>query len=154
MPEMKRKKTTKVSQTSVNEAMSSKAERGERLKRLRLMAGFSSRKAFENKYNISANTLRSWEDGIHTGLTEQGAKRILLALRSEGIRCSVGWLLQGVGNGPDGVVSKLFENGELQGAIENIERQPFKSKKKNKTDVESIQTELAAFGNLHDEAIY
>lgn len=80
---------------------------GSRLKSLRKMTGFS-RKAFAGRHEISANTLQNWEDGKSGGLTDKGAKRILLALREEGIQCSKNWLLHGVGNSPY-VSDKLYQ---------------------------------------------
>lgn len=78
---------------------SSPAARGKRLKSLRLMADLS-RHDIQDKYDISEYTLRSWEEGRHTGLTEQGAKRMLMVLKKEGIQVDIGWLLEGVGNYP------------------------------------------------------
>src|SRR5579872_3813028 len=78
---------------------SSPISRGKRLKRLRKMVDLS-RHQIEQKYQISENTQRSWEEGKHTGLTEQGARRILIAMRDEGLRCSIGWLLHGTGSTP------------------------------------------------------
>lgn len=78
---------------------SSPLSRGKRLKSLRKMADLS-RHQIEQKYQISENTQRSWEEGKYTGLTEQGARRILIALRNEGLRCGIGWLLHGTGSTP------------------------------------------------------
>jgi DNA-binding transcriptional regulator YiaG len=73
--------------------------RGKRLKSLRRMTGFS-RRAFAEKHEISPNTLQNWEDGKAGGLTEKGAKRVILALREEGIQVSKRWLLEGEGIKP------------------------------------------------------
>ena len=78
---------------------STAVKRGERLKALRKLAGFT-RKKFEEDYDISAGTLRSWEEGRHTGLTEQGAKRLVLVFRNLGVNVSIGWLLNGNGEPP------------------------------------------------------
>lgn len=80
--------------------------RGKRLKSLRMLAGLS-RKMVEEKYEISASTIQSWEDGKAGGLTEKGARRILNALREEGIQCSLNWLLYGIGVGPH-VSDKIY----------------------------------------------
>ncbi len=74
--------------------------RGKRLKQLRLMAGFSTRQAVEDRFNISANTLSSWEDGKRGGLTPKGALRVIYAMREAGWYCTRDWLLYGDGAGP------------------------------------------------------
>lgn len=139
---------TVASKKPTEDEISSKTNRGVRLKRLRNSTGLS-RKDIENKYQIPANTLRSWEDGINTGLTEQGAKRILLALRGENIRCSVGWLLHGTGNGPDGVVSKFFESEP-----QNEYKKPSSHSSPLKMEDENIKIEISTFCNLHQNSIY
>jgi len=85
-----------------------KIARGERLMRVRGMANLS-RSDVAQKYGISADTLKNWELGRHTGLTEQGAKRILTALKKAGIQCSMGWLLNGVGAAPV-IIDELADN--------------------------------------------
>lgn len=80
------------------EPKASPESRGKRLKLLRKMANLT-RSDIEETYQISASTLRSWEEG-RQGLTEQGAKRIMIVLRDRGIQCSVGWLLYGTGSEP------------------------------------------------------
>lgn len=73
--------------------------RGKRLKSLRMMSGLS-RKNLADKYNLSASTLQSWEDAKAGGLTDKGAKKIILALQAEGVQCTLDWLLYGVGKPP------------------------------------------------------
>lgn len=72
---------------------------GERLRRARILAGISTRREFEKKYLISANTLQGWEQGKNP-LSKKGAKRILEALKNEGLICSLEWLMNGVGVPP------------------------------------------------------
>ncbi|MCH9769383.1 MAG: helix-turn-helix domain-containing protein [Gammaproteobacteria bacterium] len=72
---------------------------GDRLKRARVLAGISTRREFEKKYNISANTLQGWEQGKNP-LSEKGARRVVEAFKWEGLLCSVEWLIHGVGMPP------------------------------------------------------
>ena len=72
---------------------------GERLRRARILAGISTRREFEKKYFISANTLQGWEQGKNP-LSKKGAKRILEALKNEGLICSLEWLMNGTGVPP------------------------------------------------------
>jgi transcriptional regulator with XRE-family HTH domain len=74
-------------------------ERGSRLKRVRLMMDLS-RKAFSRKYGISSGTLRGWEDGITTGLTDKNIHRLMPVFKEAGVHCSIGWLLHGAGSAP------------------------------------------------------
>lgn len=76
---------------------------GERLRRARILAGISTRREFEKKYRISANTLQGWEQGKNP-LSKKGAKRIIEALKAEGLLCSMEWLMQG-----NGVPPRAFE---------------------------------------------
>lgn len=73
--------------------------RGKRLKLVRQLTGLT-RQQIEKKYNISANTLQSWEVAKKGGLTMLGAKRMLTVIEAEGIRCSMEWLMHGTGSPP------------------------------------------------------
>ncbi|MFT3741661.1 MAG: hypothetical protein QM752_03170 [Gammaproteobacteria bacterium] len=79
--------------------MSSALARGKRLKTVRLMAGLT-RNGLEQKYNISASTIQSWEAAKAGGLTERGVQRVIPILRQEGIFCTSDWLLYGIGVPP------------------------------------------------------
>ena len=72
---------------------------GERLRRARILAGIGTRREFEKKYHISANTLQGWEQGKNP-LSKKGAKRIIEALKTEGLICSLEWLMSGTGVPP------------------------------------------------------
>ena len=89
---------------------------GERLKRARLLAGINTRREFEAKYHISANTLQGWEQNKNP-LSAKGANRVVQALKTEGLICSTEWLLHGQGMPPRpfemlnaGVREDLHEN--------------------------------------------
>ncbi|MFT3741842.1 MAG: helix-turn-helix domain-containing protein [Gammaproteobacteria bacterium] len=84
---------------NTDEAQALAKARGERLKALRLMSGFT-RNGFAKKHNLSASTIQSWEAAKAGGLTERGAERMLHLLREEGICCSIEWLLFGTGSSP------------------------------------------------------
>lgn len=72
---------------------------GERLRRARILAGISTRREFEEKHNISANTLQGWEQGKNP-LSEKGARRVIEAFKKEGLICSIEWLVEGHGMPP------------------------------------------------------
>ena len=72
---------------------------GKRLRRARILAGLTTRREFEKKYKISANTLQGWEQGKNP-LSEKGAKRVIEAFKYEGLLCSVEWLMNGTGMPP------------------------------------------------------
>jgi transcriptional regulator with XRE-family HTH domain len=73
--------------------------RAKRIKRLRNLANLS-RKEIADKYQLNINTLKGWELARHGGLTEKGAKTILHILENEGVKCTLNWILYGVGEGP------------------------------------------------------
>ncbi len=72
---------------------------GERLRRARVLAGLTTRREFEKKHHISANTLQGWEQGKNP-LSEKGARRVIEAFNHEGLICTPEWLLHGVGMPP------------------------------------------------------
>lgn len=72
---------------------------GERLRRARILAGISTRREFEERHDISANTLQGWEQGKNP-LSEKGARRVAQALKEEGLICTIDWLIHGTGMPP------------------------------------------------------
>ncbi|MCH9643604.1 MAG: helix-turn-helix domain-containing protein [Gammaproteobacteria bacterium] len=72
---------------------------GDRLRRARVLAGLTTRREFEKKHRISANTLQGWEQGKNP-LSEKGARRVVEAFKGEGLICSTDWLLHGRGMPP------------------------------------------------------
>jgi transcriptional regulator with XRE-family HTH domain len=75
------------------------ASSGDRVKRARILAGITTRREFEKKHQISANTLQGWEQGKNP-LSKKGAARIVESLKKEGLICSEKWLLTGEGMPP------------------------------------------------------
>jgi HTH-type transcriptional regulator, cell division transcriptional repressor len=117
--------------------------RGKRLKSLRMMAGLS-RKALEDKYDVSASTMQSWEDAKAGGLTEKGAKRAIEVFRQEGIRCAIDWLLYGIGLPPQ-LSDKLFQQHmQLQDVLED---------RVEVTEERAIVNELLAFRQHNPDAV-
>ncbi len=102
-----------------------------------------SRRAFAKRYGIAPGTLQNWEDVRGNGLSEKGAKRLIKALRSSGIFCSIEWLMQGVGAGP-------YIDRSLYMDTESVEGAPQSSASDEKTYVAS---ELALFYEHYKEAI-
>ena len=72
---------------------------GERLRRARILAGILTRREFEEKHGISSNTLQGWEQGKNP-LSQKGARRVVNALKKEGLICTIQWLTEGVGMPP------------------------------------------------------
>lgn len=68
----------------------------ERLRILRSIAGFSTRKSFCEAMSIPLPTMESWEKngGI---LSPKGATRLVQALQKIGVSCTEEWLLWGIG---------------------------------------------------------
>ncbi len=95
--------------------------RGKRLKQLRLMAGFATRQAVDVRFNISTNTLSSWEDGKRGGLTSKGALRVIYAMREAGWYCTRDWLLYGDGLGPRPLDETLAGNTNIETALDTDE---------------------------------
>jgi transcriptional regulator with XRE-family HTH domain len=92
-------------QTDTRSSPESKAER---VRSARAMAGLSRREIEEN-YGINENTLSGWERGIHTGLSKKGAAQFVQMLKDKDIACTVDWLLQGIGSGPQKITDYSIE---------------------------------------------
>lgn len=75
-------------------------EKGYRLQRLRHLANLSRREVASRYPEIKHDTLKGWEVGLATGLTEEGAKKVLKVYALEGVICSPEWVLYGSGPGP------------------------------------------------------
>jgi len=102
-----------------------------------------SRGAFESKYGINKNTLKSWELGINT-LTEKSAIQIADTIRNEGFSCSPEWLIFGVGPEP-----KSFNSGDpLLSAISEQSKIIYEAeyfKKNNENSIVTMVTDLSMF---------
>lgn len=122
---------------------SSAKARGRRLKSLRMMASLS-RKCMETRYGVSAGTLQGWEDGRYGGLTRKGAERFLRALKEEGVNCSLEWLLEGRGLGPQ-VSDRLYELKTAPAGIE-IHRSQHE-------EAAAVRDELLFFRHRHPTAV-
>jgi hypothetical protein len=87
-----------------NPTLSTPEARGRRLKQLRELTGTEgkplTRAAIERKYGLSARTLKNWEYGHGTGLTERGAREVINIYQKENIACSVPWLMDEKGSPP------------------------------------------------------
>lgn len=100
-----------------------------------------SREAFENKYGINRNTLKSWELGINA-LTEKSAMQIAEAIKNEGFSCSPEWLIFGMGEEPRAfdTNSKLLKSMSEQSKI-IYEAEYFK--KNNENSIVTMVTDLS-----------
>lgn len=95
---------------------------GERLRRARVLAGLATRREFEAKYRISANTLQGWEQGKNP-LSEKGAKRVVEAFNNEGLLCTLEWLLYGTGMPPRPYeMLRMGVNTNLKRLTQNLEQ--------------------------------
>ena len=90
----------------INNSASSPEARAMRVASLRKMTRLS-RRAFSEQYLIPARTLQNWEDALSGGISSQGARRLIGALKAEGIYCTYDWLMHGIGDGPQ-VSERLY----------------------------------------------
>lgn len=119
---------------------------GERLRRARVLAGLTTRREFEKKHHISANTLQGWEQGKNP-LSEKGAKRVIEAFTREGLMCSPEWLLHGTGMPP-----RPFEMLRIGVRPVTIET-PNDIENLNLKEEEAIYKETQLFKELYPNAI-
>jgi DNA-binding transcriptional regulator YiaG len=108
--------------------------RGKRIKYLRKLLRYSAR-AFCEKCQAPESTLKSWEQGRFTGLTTDGALRIIAACEKEGLDCTLDWLLYGEGDAPQ-LKKPLFAGAFLPSST-----------------VSPLTQELRLFHQLHTDVI-
>ncbi|HSW68640.1 MAG TPA: hypothetical protein VLI69_00600 [Gammaproteobacteria bacterium] len=104
-----------------------------------------SREAFESKYGINKNTLKSWELGINS-LTEKSAIQIADAIKNEGFSCSPEWLIFGMGpeprsfNSADSLLTTISEQSKIIYEAEYF-------KKNNENSFVAMITDTSMFPN-------
>lgn len=98
------------------EDLSTPEARGNRLRILRNMSGFTINELSE-KYGIGTSTIKYWETAKQEGLSLKGAKKIISSLAKEGIYCSFSWLMYGVGIYPQYINSAFGEREEYKDLI-------------------------------------
>jgi transcriptional regulator with XRE-family HTH domain len=112
----------------------------ERIRFVRTLTNLS-REAFENKYGINRNTLKSWELGINA-LTEKSAMQIADAIQNEGFSCSPEWLIFG-----RGVEPRAFEtDNKLLNSISEQSKIIYEAeyfKKNNDNSIVTMITDLS-----------
>ena len=118
---------------------------GDRVKRARVLAGIATRKAFEKKHGISANTLQGWEQGKNP-LSKKGANRIVESLKQEGLICSTDWLLHGTGMPP-----RSYES--LQSGVESVSQANGSLVEQNLKEEELIYKEVQLFKANNPNAV-
>ncbi len=121
------------------------ASSGERLRRARILAGISTRREFEEKHRISANTLQGWEQGKNP-LSEKGARRVIEAFKKEGLICSLEWLVEGHGMPP-----RHYEM--VQAGLREELRQDQNMVDLNLKEEEAIYKEIQLFRQFNPNAI-
>jgi transcriptional regulator with XRE-family HTH domain len=125
-----------------NEHLASPESRGKRVRSIREHLRLS-RNDMQIKYGISAASLQNWEDARYGGLSEKGAKRLIIAFKAAGVECTLQWLLYGLGQAP------------LPGLVYGQELTPIASIAENAAsyDIMAIAKELRVFHQLHADAI-
>jgi len=130
----------------IDESKGSAENRAARLRRLRNLANLS-RKEMCNDSGIKLDTLIGWEVARHGGLTENGAKKVIDCVSTEGVQCTLNWLLYDIGTGPAVLANFDKVKTNLQKHIE----EPITPAKKD--DEKLIIEELLFFRSLHQESI-
>ena len=103
--------------------------RGKRLRRLRSLIGFT-RDELAARANVSRASMSYWENATYSGLSHKAAEKVIPVIKSQGVYCSVEWLLLGVGQEPYRVTSASAPQGN-----------------------EGIQQEIALFTSLNPHSL-
>lgn len=74
--------------------------RGARIRQIRNQFLRMTRRQLCDKTDISTATIRAWEMGFSSGLTEKGARKLVSRFHDLDLLCSTAWLLHGIGSDP------------------------------------------------------
>ncbi len=94
-----------------------KQERAKRLRELREKAKLTREGLAKLCDDVAEGTIRNWETARVGGLTENGAEKVIAALKKKGVDCSLEWLLYGKGPSP----IDAFMLGDYTRPIETFE---------------------------------
>src|SRR5579871_6555926 len=89
----------KVEKELLDHPLASADARGMRIRRIRNMANLTRQQLCEDS-GININSLKGWEIGRYVGLTWHGAEKIIQQAAKEGVKCTLDWLMYGIGIGP------------------------------------------------------
>ena len=85
---------------SSNKNFESAEERGKRVRYIRDRLLGLSREQFCKNSEMTNHSLKAWELAWGSGLTESGAKKLVLHAKSLGVYTSCAWLMHDIGNTP------------------------------------------------------
>jgi DNA-binding transcriptional regulator YiaG len=108
---------------------------GERIRLVREALHFSRKVLSERYSELSAGTLRKWEEGRFRGLTLKGAEKLQKIFKEEGVEVTLEWLLHGFGQAPS-ILNKRLLADKLAGLSSH-----------------ALNHELRVFHQLHKDAI-
>jgi transcriptional regulator with XRE-family HTH domain len=131
------------------ETSNEKLEQGKRVKLIRNMTGLNQAE-FAQKHDIGLSTLKFYELGLESGLTEKGANKIIAAARIEGISCTTAWLMLGVGEPPKftGILREKDKAVLTKGSLpENTEKTIIHTSERN------LKQELDLFYDITSDAV-
>ncbi len=101
----------------IDDPKSSSEARAKRLRKLRNMANLTRKEMCENT-GVKIDTLIGWEVARHGGLSENGALKVIKALKKEGVVCTADWLLYEIGQGA--TIIPNFEKEMLESPLDSI----------------------------------
>jgi len=90
--------------------------KAERLTQLRKLAKLS-RKDIAKMVGVSDYTYKGWENARFGGLPKRRATRLVDVLQTEGIKSSVNWVMEGVGEPPQKIL--CYQDAQFKYAIAN-----------------------------------
>ncbi|MCC2666420.1 MAG: hypothetical protein K0S63_336 [Gammaproteobacteria bacterium] len=96
----------------------SPAARAARLIRLRNLANLT-RKEISSRLGINLDTYIGWEVKRHGGLSVNGAEKIVVGIKKEGVVCTLDWLLYEIGSGPSLIPNFTKTEDETSIPLEN-----------------------------------
>jgi transcriptional regulator with XRE-family HTH domain len=124
-----------------NDSSSTKAV-GERLKRLRNLAGLSRAKLAEEA-NVDKTSISFWEHAKRRTMSAPSAEKVIQACKKFGVDCTLQWLLTGMGQQPR---LQFFQNeGDIKTNTDHLG--------KVSDQLTIIEDEIARFLSLSDMTV-
>lgn len=103
--------------------------RADRLRKLRGLANLTREDMPSYNSGITLFSIRSWENSRFGGLPLDGAEKVIRRVTREGVKCSLEWLIHGIGAPPEGTVLEKSldeeeqENQEIAAQIEEEQKE-------------------------------
>lgn len=97
--------------------------KADRLRKIRGLANLTRENLASEGSGITLYSVRSWETARFGGLSLDGAQKVIKRVALEGVKCTLEWLLHGLGVAPEGTILEKDKNDETTTQRETRQRE-------------------------------